>query len=349
MKYKVLSIALLTFVLTSCYDREYFQLAETVQPVLSSSESISDVVIEEDALDQNFTVFSWTAASFGDGLPDAEYALRMDLAGNNFQNPISLGRTKSLSISVLNSRMNQNLLSIGIEPGNPASIEFQLHASINPDVSTISNIVTSTVTPLEVVIEYPTIYLAGDHNGWSFNDQLYSMRSDEIYEGFIYMDNGDNWIGFKMSYEPDWIEDLVIGDPDDSGTSGTLQVGNWGGSNIYATEGPGYYRIRANLVNNTISILKTEWAITGDFNGWSFTPLVYDTDDKVWSATIDMTAGGFKFIANEDWSLVFGDDDLNGVLDPGRDDNNIQITEDGNYTIIMDLSGAPYVYSIVKN
>ena len=349
MKKLVIFNILFMLLFTACYERDEVYMGEVTEPVLSNSLHNSEFVLTEENLEDPFETFSWSAAEFGFDHRNPDYVLRMDLAGNNFANSISLGTTREHQFTVLNSRINQNLLTLGAEPGEKLSVQFKLIASISADIRAESNIVQVDLTAMDVVIDYPKLYVAGDHNGWAFTDMIYSFKSDDVYEGYIWMDNGDNWNKFKMSMVPDWVEEYVIGDPDPSGTSGTLQVGNWGGNDINATEGIGYYHLVANLNNLTYQVFKTEWAVTGDFNGWSFTPMQFDVGSKTWSLTADLTAGGFKFIANENWSLIYGDDELDGILDPGHDGNNIQIEEDGNYTIILNLHDVPYSYSVTKN
>ena len=339
----------LMLLLTACYDRDMVTMGEITPPVLSNTHANSTFGITQDNIDDVFAAFNWVAADFGFQHRNPDYVLRMDLASNNFQQSVSLGTTKLLNHSMLVSRINQSLLALGALPGETAAVQFKVIASISAELVAESNVVNINFVPLDVVLDFPKLYLAGDHNGWSFTDHLYSFKSNNIYEGYIWMDNGENWNGFKMSFVPDWVEEEVIGDPNESGTSGTLQVGNWGGNNIFATQGVGYYRIIANLDNLTYQLYTTEWAVTGDFNGWSFTPMQFDVQSKTWSITMDVTAGGFKFIANENWSLIYGDDDLDGVLDPGHDGNNIPISQAGNYTIVLDLHNVPYSYEVIKN
>lgn len=352
MKHTFIYYILLMITLMACSDRETVKMGETTSPILTSANAGTDFEITEDNLDGIFSNFTWSAADFGFQSAKPEYNLKMDLAGSNFQNAISLGITKENSFQVMNSKINLNLLKLGIVPGQKANVQFRLFATIHKDVNAVSNIVAVNVTPVEVVIEYPKLYVTGDHNGWNFDEAslIYSIKSNDIYEGYIYMDNGASWSKYKLSYQPNWDSaDAIIGDPDGSGTSGTLQIGNWGGNNINVTQGPGYYRIIANLVNLTYSNTKTEWAITGDFNGWSFADMTFDLPSETWSITTDMTAGGFKFIANHDWGIMLGDEEPDGNLDPGTNNNNIQIAENGNYTIILNLSKAPYTYTITKN
>lgn len=349
MKKAVIVNLIIMLFLTACYDRDTVTMGEITDPVLSSDLENQTLIVTEENIEDVFDTFRWTAAGFGFDHRNPDYVLRMDLASNDFQNPTPLGTTKELQHTVMTSQINQNLLTLGVNPGETVDVHFRLTASIHNDLFTESNTVNIMVSPLEMVIEYPVIYVAGDHNGWSFTDKIYSFKSNDVYEGYIWMDNGDSWNKFKMSFVPDWVEDEVIGDPDPSGTSGTLQVGSWGGNDINATEGIGHYRLVADLNTLTYQVFITDWAITGDFNGWSFLPMTYDIDEKTWSVTTDMTSGGFKFIANENWSLIYGDDELNGLLDPGHDGNNIQIGEDGNYTIILNLHDVPYSYSVTKN
>ncbi len=349
MKKLIIFNILLMLLLTACYDRDEVYMGVIVDPVLSNNLNNASFILTEENLEEPFAPFSWTAAEFGFDHRNPDYVLRMDLESNNFANSILLGTTRENQHTVLSSRINQNLITLGAEPGEKVRVQFKLYASISADIRAESNIVQIELTAMDVVIDYPKLFVAGDHNGWAFTDMIYSFKSDDVYEGYIWMDNGDNWNKFKMSKVPDWVEEHVIGDPNSNGTSGTLQVGNWGGNNINATEGVGYYRLVANLNNLTYQVFITDWAVTGDFNGWSFTALQFDVNSKKWSLTANMTAGGFKFIANENWSLIYGDDELDGLLNPGHDGNNIRIEESGNYTIILNLHDVPYSYEVIKN
>lgn len=349
MKKLIIFNILFLLFFTACYDRDEVTIGDITHPELSNILHNASFSLTEENLEQPFPTFNWTAAGFGFDHRDPDYILRMDLEGNNFQHAISLGTTRELEFTVLNSRINQNLITLGAEPGVTVRAQFKLTVNFSADLVAESNIVHIDLTPMDMVVEYPKLYIAGDHNGWSFTDMIYSVQSNDVYSGYVWMDNGDNWNKFKMSMVPDWVEEYVIGDPDASGTSGTLQVGNWGGNDINVTDGTGYYFIRANLNELTYQWYITEWAVTGDFNGWSFSPMQFDTQTRTWSLTADLTPGGFKFIANENWSLVYGDDESDGLLNPGHDGNNIIIEEAGNYTITLNLHEPPYNYSVVKN
>lgn len=112
----------------------------------------------------------------------------------------------------------------------------------------------------------------------------------------------------------------------------------------------GYYRVRASEATMTWGYTKINtWGIIGAFNGWSANvPMTFNTSTGVWSITRDMPAGEFKFRANDDWGINFGDN--NADFKPEYDGSNLNISAAGNYTISLDLSvGGNYAYTIKKN
>jgi hypothetical protein len=306
----------------------------------------------KEILDSPFGTFSWTGASFGFKSATPEYFLWLDLKGSNFAKAVSVGSTKTLQFEVLNSKINQLLITLGAKPAVAVDVEFKLTGGIHDSLNTVSNIITKTVTPFKVIPVYPKLYVTGTNNAWGFNENalLYSVKSNGVYEGYIYFDNGASWSNFKLSYQPNWDNgDAIVGDPDAGGVSGTLQVhNNWGGNNINVTEGTGYYQVIANINSLSYSVTKTSWSLAGDYNSWALATMTYNASDETLSITTNMTVGGFKFVANN-WAFSLGDNELDGYLEPGTNNNNIKITVAGNYTITLNLSQALYTYTIVKN
>jgi hypothetical protein len=144
----------------------------------------------------------------------------------------------------------------------------------------------------------------------------------------------------------------------DYGSAGAGTLGN-GGPNLTLTSGgaglTGYWRIRAQLnatpppVGSWSSTKINTWGIIGEFNGWSTDALMtFNASTGVWSITRDMPAGKFKFRANGDWGINFGD---NGAdFKPEYDGADINIPAAGNYTISLDISvGGNYAYTLKKN
>ncbi|SMO91334.1 SusE outer membrane protein [Saccharicrinis carchari] len=335
--------------LSSCEEVNMLQLGETVDLVLSSDVVGKSIVLSEDIAEEPFGAFTWTPADFGYPSASPEYILQMDFEGNDFKNAITLINTLDLRFENTNAMFNQKLITLGAVPGVASNLEFKLTGKLHEEVYAVGNVLTANITPYKIVPVFPKLYVTGDHNTWGFNDEsaIFSVKDNAIYEGYIYL-REDGLI--KFSQQPNWDNpNAIIGDLDESGTSGVLQIGNWGGNNIVASQAAGVYKFMVNLNNQSYSQLLVNWAVTGDFNSWAMADMVYDITTGLWSLTVDMTAGGFKFIANQDWGKVYGDDEMDGVLDKGSDGNNIIIQEGGNYTITMDLSDALYTYSIVKN
>lgn len=91
------------------------------------------------------------------------------------------------------------------------------------------------------------------------------------------------------------------------------------------------------------------WGIIGSATptGWgSDTNLDYDLVTKKYSTTMNMVVGEFKFRLDDAWTMNYGSKTSNGILDQ-VDDNNIKVTADGNYTIVVDFTAK--TYTIKKN
>jgi len=84
----------------------------------------------------------------------------------------------------------------------------------------------------------------------------------------------------------------------------------------------------------------------GDFNGWAAdVDMVYDANTKVWTGTINPAAACiFKFRANHDWPINFGDDGADLSLEYNGE--NISITA-GSHLITLDISvPGNYTYKV---
>ena len=90
----------------------------------------------------------------------------------------------------------------------------------------------------------------------------------------------------------------------------------------------------------------TTWVIIGAAtpNGWdSSTQLTYNPTTKFWEGTVVMTAGEFKFRANNDWAINFG-----GPADAMTYDGpNLSINAAGTYMVKLDLTNPrEYTYTL---
>lgn len=202
---------------------------------------------------------------------------------------------------------------------------------------------TFSVTPEK---QYGLLFVPGDYQGWNpaTANTLGSPANDGDYEGYVNIPAGGSY-QFKFTTGPDWSNSL--GD----GGNGTLVPG--GGGNL-TVAGPGYYRIKANTTNNTWSATATTWSIIGGFaasNWGNDIPMTYNSSENRWIATITTSAGDqFKFRANNDWGLNYGDDG-NGMLVEGGanigDPAHSAPLSAGMHTVILYLNNSGfYTYSV---
>ena len=360
---KITAMKKVTIILMAVLGMIYFQscekdkqgpfLAETLTAPELTSEltGTTKTLLEENELD-TLAEFTWQPADYGFSAA-AVYYFQIDFAGNNFEGFRTLGNTHRQKLTFTVGEINGALVSMGAEPETEIDLETRVIAVLHDDVDTLySNVLSFTLIPFEKIIDYPRLYVPGDHNGWDAaneNTVLWSANFNDRYEGYIYTYANPSY--FKLLKVPAWEEDNTIGDPVAEGNSGTLQIGSWGGNNILIDTGPGLHKINADLNAETYSIMLTEWGIIGSAvppYDWSVdVDMTYDDVENILSVTSDLQEGYMKFRANDDWALNYGDDEPDGVLESGGSD--IYVPEAGNYTVILDLSQALYTYTLIKN
>jgi len=121
-----------------------------------------------------------------------------------------------------------------------------------------------------------------------------------------------------------------------------------GGSNI-AVATANDYAITLDLSHpNAYTYSANFWGLIGDATsgGWNTdTPMTWDATNKVFTATLNLTAGttGFKFRANAGWDLNYGGA-LNALTAGGA---NLSVAAAGNYTVTFDPWNL--VATVVKN
>ena len=78
--------------------------------------------------------------------------------------------------------------------------------------------------------------------------------------------------------------------------------------------------------------------------GWDAdTDLIYNQETDLWEATMTLSAGEFKFRANDDWAINYGGAD---ILTPSGD--NIVLETAGTYNVVLNLQDEVngYTYSL---
>lgn len=177
------------------------------------------------------------------------------------------------------------------------------------------------------------ITMPGSYQGWNpGGEDCYKLTSPDrnyVYSGTHYMPEGTL---FKFHDAGSWIgiNGKIAWNAENNG--GTFAISINGGENIEMTHG-GYYKFIVNTEKKTCKFMQSGWGVVGDATpgDWSKdTWMTYDPETKLWTVTMDMKNGHFKFRWDADWAINFGGD--LGALTQGGD--NIPITA-GNYTITL--------------
>ena len=187
-------------------------------------------------------------------------------------------------------------------------------------------------------VRYPKIYTPGSFQDFDFSDTnnaLSSVNSDRIYEGYKYFPEAGE---FLITQIPS-ASAPKFGDNDADG------VLDPNGSNINIDQ-EGLYFIQVDLNDNSYSITKTDFGIVGDATpgGWDVdTPMEWSEENQALVVNVALGPGEFKFRANADWAINYGDTGADGVLD--FDGDNISVPP-SDYEILFFPNRPDYTYQI---
>ncbi|MEO9966908.1 MAG: SusE domain-containing protein [Reichenbachiella sp.] len=290
--------------------------------------------------------YTWDEADFGF---DASVTYVVQIAmDDTFTGAADIATSQESTGSAVVADVNAVLLAWGLTIDESATIKGRVYATVSADVDTVfSEISDFTVTPYETLIDYPMAYVPGAYQGWSpgaDDGRLYSYNFNSVYQGVIRIIDGAAGdpaanTEFKITPEANW-DNAWGGSLTADGTdyAGTLDAA---GGNFSVV--PGVYEFIVDVNALTISMEKTDdWGIIGDStpDGWDGdTDMTYNGQRQVWEITTDLTAGEFKFRANDAWDLNLGDTGADGTLEGGGD--NIAVAA-GNYTIRLDVVNSTY-------
>jgi hypothetical protein len=337
---KSIAFSMIILLFMSCKKDENKVVAGNGTAGALTSTAVATQVLKEENAATNFGVFNWSASTFGFEGSVVSYTVQVDIAGNNFKAPkeITAGTslTKTITVAEINSISNQLKLT-----NNAAGkIDLRVKASISDKhPAAYSNTLTYTITPYQIIIDYPSLYVPGQYQGWApaTAAKISSVADDRSYEGYIYFPDAVN--EFKITSAPNW-------DNTNYGTSAAGKIVAGAGDNLKIT-GAGYYQLKANTNALTYSALKTTWAVMGAATGNVEIPMTYDNITKVWTVTTALAAGTLKFRAN-------GTDVLNFGSNPTADGTLVEagtaipVTTAGTYKITFNVSiPGNYVYSIL--
>lgn len=337
---KTMALSLFVLMFISCKKDETKVVAGTgTAPNLTSTVPATNILTEANA-DANLGTLTWTASSFGFNGSVVSYAIQVDVAGNNFKAPKEVSTnaelTKTFTVAEINALANQLKLPVNLV----GKLEMRTKASISANHPAVySNVIPLTVTPYQIIIDYPSLYVPGGYQGWApaTAAKISSVPDNGEYEGYIYFKDANT--EFKFTSAPNW-------DNINYGTSAAGKIVAGSGDNLKVTEA-GYYQVKANTNTLTYSTVKTTFAVMGSATGNTETAMTYDVAANVWTVTKALSVGTLKFRANGTDAINLGSNTpADGTLKSGGD--AIPVATAGTYKITFNV-GIPgnYVYSIV--
>ncbi len=360
---KILVFGITLFLFAACEDDPALSVLKKVEFSASPELSSNDIVITEENKIETLVQISWPEVKFPVGAP-VSYTLYFTVPGdtsgtNAWENAVQkIIGDDILSASFSGEELNEIALEIGREPGVKGSVVARVKATMDRDI--YSPALSLKVTPIEIpeVIDYPSLWIAGDFQGWNIGvnpARISSVNDDGVYEGYIYIPAGGT-NEFKVYAQQDW-------GPMSYGNAGedSVRIANFAGANFIAPSN-GYYLFSVDLNTMKYLLIKIDsWGIIGAATPASWdasTPLTYNADTQVWTVTANMKAGAgnsFKFRANNAWQLDFGNENgklgyANHPWKPYIEQPHFSVPSNGNYTITLDLHiPGNYAYKIKKN
>lgn len=356
---KLLGLCILLVLFNGCKKEPNLTVMEEVAFTSELTSSVDHVALSEDNASSSVIDFTWSQVTYPVDAP-VTYSIQIDvpedtIGTSGWANAINIEVGEDvITKSMLGEELNTIALDLGLKDGESGVLVVRANSFL--DRFSYSKPLTINVTPYKVFTGFPSLYVPGDYQGYdpAAAPRIVSVNSNDLYEGYIYIPAGGT-NQFKLTAQPAW-EPMAYGD----GGNGVLIEANYAGGNFTAPS-DGYYNLTADLNTMSYTVTKTTWSIIGDATpgGWdSDTQMTYDPVKKVWEVTADMlSAGSFKFRANNAWVIDFGVNNDNKlvyadhpVLGYTPDLNNLTVPSAGNYTITLDLQDAGnYKFVLKKN
>lgn len=156
---------------------------------------------------------------------------------------------------------------------------------------------------------------------------------EKLYEGHIYYTGNNTEVQFTT------VNSNSGPKYGDNGANGSLELN---GAKIVVPE-PGFHYFKVNWNAKTYTIEKRNYSIFGSATGGADLNLQWDSLGFL-STTVNLNAGTFRFRANQNDALSFGDNGKDGLLE--ENGAEIIIDQAGDYKIIADLDKLDYTYQI---
>ena len=340
----ILAVALISG-FASCTDEQDLKFLDNAAEFRILSPVSGDAVVLSTETPTNPGLsMTWEDMDYGTPT-QVTYTVQVDKSGDNFDNPVDLVSTNNTYVTVTSDALNGASLAAGLTPFSQGGLEIRVKSTVGSPASEekFSTVITYLVTPYSS--ELPKLAVPGNHQGWNppTAPRIASSAFGQTdYEGYVWLDGGFKFVG------PDPAGNFNWGNTDwgdDGSFSGVLAES--GESDITATAG--YYRVRANTTTLLYTVEPTTWGIVGAATpgGWdNSTGLTYNSSTQKWEGVVTLTAGEFKFRANNAWSINLGGDP-DGDDSMNYDGPNLSVDAGGTYNVVLDLSNPrKYSYSV---
>lgn len=182
-----------------------------------------------------------------------------------------------------------------------------------------------TYYKVEALSFEPFVYFIGATDGWTNAEQRLALidKNTGFYSGFVYCADPNGW-GNKFKFQKkagDWNTQI---NAESVTISGDFESAGDNDKNFTVTKGEGVYYVTLDLTNNTINAAKIDnMNLVGSFNGWNPSD---DTQQMTWNSTdycfeitgAGVDASGWKFTANNKWTINLGGDVADLTVDGGN-------------------------------
>lgn len=349
----ILALAIVTG-FTSCEDEQDLLFTQPPASFAILSPVSGDAVVLDPATPTNPGLsLTWKAADYGTPT-EVTYTVQVDKAGDEFDSPIDVVSTTNTFATIISETLNGASVAAGLTPFSQGGLDVRIRSTVGTTSSQplYSSVITYLVTPYST--ELPKLAVPGNHQGWNPPTApriAASGYGKTDFEGYIRLDGGFKFVGPDASGNYNWGNT-------DWGDDGTLSgvLAESGETDITAIAG--YYRVEANTGEQTTTnpngmkylITPVSWGIVGSATpgGWdNSTPLTYNSSTNKWEGVVTLTAGEFKFRANNAWAINLGGFDSSkpyGGENMSYDGGNLSVDTAGTYLVVLDL-GSPRDYN----
>lgn len=225
---------------------------------------------------------------------------------------------------------------------------------------------------ISIEMSFPpeVMYIVRSANGYALDKDnapmITSVFNNGLYEGYIDLSDA-NWDNIALVQGDESVYfDVSGGLNTETYGSFTMTSKPSPGTGYYPSDGPwgdwsnvnnknesmffsGYWKINFNAATKLMTVLETQWSITGTA-ATDATKMTYSTVTRKWSLTTALSAGTLKFTTIPmhvtDPTVTYGTSDGASKLSETGED--IVISEVGTYRIELDLSTPAYYYTITK-